>query len=1142
MSNRLVFIGLLVLVSIQSHAQMSNERCKWITDFNRPISLDSLSVVAGSIVADKSIDISHNISLGEVTLISIDQIDSALVCYKVYPLAFHQSYFNRDLSVYDSNAYFKDPVKESSFLKQDELFHTEGLYKSGSLSRGISFGNNQDVFVNSALNLNLDGQLAENLFIRASITDQNVPYQPEGNTQQLQDFDNVSIELYNDRFSLTGGDVVFKNNPSNFLRYYKNVQGGLARLNYDVGNSTADSYAGFSVAKGRFASIQIQAVEGLSGPYRIPGPNAERFLLILANSERVFLDGKLLQRGFDNDYIIDYNSAELTFTNSVLITQFSRIRVDYEYSDQNYSRAITTGGHSQTIGQLKFSVDAYSEKDNENRPLLFDLTDDDKLFLSSIGDDLDLAQISTADSVGFTNETVLYKKVIFSDPTIGDIELFEYSTNPDSAFYRVSFTDVGIGNGDYVQANSTANGRVFEWVAPINGVSQGRYAPTSLLPAPNKKQMITFAAEYQLNKYERVYSELALSEQDLNLYSDIDDEDNAAFAIKSGIISENRTLSFLPQYSLNSYVDFEFDQENFTPIDRFRYIEFDRDWNYDPSTDDRRFEDNITNAGIELRKDANNLFKYDVTHRDRGPQVNGFQHNFRGNVRWNNIQLKSSYFQMNNDQQIQRAEWQRYKADVSYRAGSVVPGYIYHVDHNTITTAQTDSIRFSAMYFDEHTFYLQSGDSSSFTYDLRHSIREDKTPQNGEINDFTTSNTTRLTMAKEFENNSIQAVFNYRELDNQLLDETEETIAGRLDWSGRWLDNHIRSEMTYAIANSQELKREFVFINVPAGQGTHTWRDLNEDGVQDLGEFFEAINPDERNYAKIFTPSNEFVQAFQNLFTFRINVDAPRSWQSANGIKKILSKFSNNTSWSADTKTTDKDLDVRLLAFAKDIEEASLLTERNALRSTLFFNRTNPIYGLDFTYANNENKQLLNNGFEFRRIEEYLSNIRLNLSKQYSLTLRSGRSTKEVNSDFLEDRNYLLSIYRFNPQVAWQPSDNVRFSVQYGLTDKKNTLASENAEEATLSEVIGEVRLNKAIKSNFSARVRWVDIGFNGEESSPVGYDMLEALRPGTNITWTVNWQQKITKGLQLNLTYNGRKSEDNNPVHIGRVQVSALF
>ena len=73
----------------------------------------------------------------------------------------------------------------------------------------------------------MSGQLSDNLNIEAVITDQNVPFQPEGNTQQIRDFDNVLIRLHTERYSISAGDLV-STNPfaeTYFLKYYKNIQG-----------------------------------------------------------------------------------------------------------------------------------------------------------------------------------------------------------------------------------------------------------------------------------------------------------------------------------------------------------------------------------------------------------------------------------------------------------------------------------------------------------------------------------------------------------------------------------------------------------------------------------------------------------------------------------------------------------------------------------------------------------------------------------------------------------------------------------------------------------------------------------------------------------------------------------------------------
>ncbi len=394
-------------------AQLRAQDCKWIpTDVN-PQTLDSLTVIPSTITFpnNKEVLFDFDLKTNSIQFPNIT-LDSIYICYRTLPFDLHTPKANRTLVIYDSTALFKDALQYQESLvipKREEVFKTSNIARTGSISRRVSFGNRQDVFVNSTLNFQMEGQLSDDVNIRAVITDQNVPFQPEGNTQQLQDFDNVFIELYNENWSLKAGDVVLKHTESNFLRYYKNVQGGQFKTKYKMSNGfQAETSAAGSVARGRFASVAVDPLEGVQGPYRVRGPSNERFVIILAGSEKVFIDGKQLTRGYDQDYVIDYNLAEITFTNRVVITQFTRIRADYEFVDQNYSRFIFQAAHQQSNEMFSFGLHYYSEKDNKSRPLAFDLSQEEKRILANAGDDLSNAFTSRVDSVAFNADKVLY--------------------------------------------------------------------------------------------------------------------------------------------------------------------------------------------------------------------------------------------------------------------------------------------------------------------------------------------------------------------------------------------------------------------------------------------------------------------------------------------------------------------------------------------------------------------------------------------------------------------------------------------------------------------------------------------------------------------------------------------------------------
>jgi hypothetical protein len=195
-------------------AQEAQEKCVWIKVTTKPFVLDSLTALPESIRIKQPIviDIPFDFYLAtnEITFQS-NQTDSVQVCFNTLAYDLHSIQARKTLDIYDSAARFKDAVlyeQDINVVRREELFKTENITKTGSITRGVSFSNRQDVFVNSSLNLQMEGQLTENVKLKAVISDTNIPFQPEGNTQNVQDFDNIYIQLYNDKWSLLAGDVL----------------------------------------------------------------------------------------------------------------------------------------------------------------------------------------------------------------------------------------------------------------------------------------------------------------------------------------------------------------------------------------------------------------------------------------------------------------------------------------------------------------------------------------------------------------------------------------------------------------------------------------------------------------------------------------------------------------------------------------------------------------------------------------------------------------------------------------------------------------------------------------------------------------------------------------------------------------------
>jgi hypothetical protein len=1136
----------LLLTSVLSgvQAQQQNDRCRWLSVFNEPVRLDTLTVVPASVTSPDSVPISvtYENESGSVIITPAVPADSILVCYKVFPYDLYREVRHK-IPGQEDTADVKMPQKTSVISYDDhkeELFATEKIYKSGAISRGISFGNRQDIFVNSVLNLQMEGELSENLNIRASITDQNIPYQPEGNTLLVQDFDNVFFEIYNRSFSVKAGDIILNNRKSEFLRFQRNVQGAAINTSYKLfGESIANTSMAYSVSKGRFSSYLIEVIDGVMGPYRIYGPNHEAFIIIIANSERVFLDGRLLERGYDHDYVIDYNTAEITFTSRVLITKFSRLNIDFEYTNQSYSKSVLNLSHSQKFSKHEISVQYYQEKDNPNQPLSFQLTEEDKYTMMSIDPEISgEAVIPSWDSTGFQDNRVIYKKI---DTTLLDgryMEIFQASNHPDSAWYTVIFSEVGWEKGDYIRKNTTANGHVFEWA----GKGNGNYLPIRIVPLPGSQQMVSVRSDISTGNHGLIFNELAFSSVNGNLFNKSLDNRNG-FALKSGMVVKDKPVSFMPGYSFSGRLDAEYDHQDFEAIDRFRDVEYDRDWSYDPLKDSTNSSDRIFNLSASLKKDPFNHLDVFVSRRVKPGMVNGWQGNAAAGFDSRLVNLTADVFMMKNENITYTSRWLRYNVKGYLKTRYLFPGYQYSVDHNLISPVLSDSIVSTAMNFDEHEFFINSNDSLKTKFSFTYSIRKDRIPRYGELKDYNLSRTSRLRVGTsrgkigKFDFSMIYRQLSYL---GDSINADENALLGRTDWTLELFKGHIKSETAYAIGNSRELQREYVYIPVPTGEGTHTWRDNNSDGIQDLSEFFLAINPDERNFIKLFIPGGNYVLAYDNQVNHRLTADMPRTWRNEQGLKGLMGKLSISSFMNIQQKINQADFWDNLLF---NMDPDRLISYRKNMRNTVHFNRASPKFGIDLVHHTMNNRQLISNGFEARGNQQFRINSRINFKGQYNLRVNMIHSATLSNSDFLEGRNYEIMGKELSTTFEWQPSNFWRFSGDFAFAENAEvTTAEAQPVSSRINESAFSMKYSRAASKTLDFTFRYIHIDFMGEENTAVGYEVLKGLKPGNNLSWSFIWQQKLIEGLQMSLNYEGRKSGDLDVIHIGRMQIMALF
>jgi hypothetical protein len=173
--------------------------------------------------------------------------DSVDVAYLRYPLFMTKTYQQMDESIILSDQGLQQLYKIQRPPERKNFTPFDGLTTSGSISRAVTIGNNQNSVLNSELDLQISGKLSDKVTLRASIQDANIPLQETGYSQQLDEFDQVFIELMSENWNIRAGDIDLVNNKSYFANFTKRVQGLLVNANLNGPFSFQNSLNSFEV-------------------------------------------------------------------------------------------------------------------------------------------------------------------------------------------------------------------------------------------------------------------------------------------------------------------------------------------------------------------------------------------------------------------------------------------------------------------------------------------------------------------------------------------------------------------------------------------------------------------------------------------------------------------------------------------------------------------------------------------------------------------------------------------------------------------------------------------------------------------------------------------------------------------------------
>lgn len=423
----------------------------------------------------------------------LPQNDTVKVLFSILPISIKSGYLlMRPVAITQIDTFENEvQVKPKRWSDQLEIIGSKGFV--------VNIGNRGEPSLSQSLDLNISGKLAQSVNVSGSISDRNFATSSSGGTRALDELDRVFLSLEAGGFRGDFGDIELGGIENSLLDFRRKLTGLNVSGNMD--NFYGSSAVAFS--PGKQVELFFYGVDGKQGPYLLQNPELAVIgdvpigSVFLPGTEEVYLDGKKLKRGNENDYNIDYYEGYIEFTPKNIISSRSRITIKIQYAPEGYRRSFY---YANAFWEKEYSIGLQyiGDSDDRSSPRSFDMGDEQRSAISQAGANSDSAYISGIKYIGpeggdyiLETDSLGYSFYVYVGDSIGE--------------YEVTFNRTPEGRGDYQYAGA---GRYI-----YVGAGNGSYLPVIYYPLPesrnfgslifNKSGDFHFGGELAVSRYDR---------------------------------------------------------------------------------------------------------------------------------------------------------------------------------------------------------------------------------------------------------------------------------------------------------------------------------------------------------------------------------------------------------------------------------------------------------------------------------------------------------------------------------------------------------------------------------------------------------------------------------------------------------------
>ena len=1034
-----------------------------------------------------------------------------------------------------------------------------GLQRSGSIIRGLTVGSNRDLTLNSGFRLQMSGKIAAGLELAAALTDENVPIQPEGTTQTLRELDKVFIQLRNPSFSTTLGDFVYEvtdRDGGEFAKFSRKLQGasGTAGFKNVLGNgSSLDlSIAGAST-RGKYTTNQIQGIEGNQGPYRLTGEEPGRRPIVIAGTERVYVNGLRMIRGETNDYTIDYSTGEIVFSPRRLVTNATRITVDFQYSDRQFVRNLA--GASARFGALNnalsFSTSVTQEADDDQSPIETALNDTLRSVIASSGADRFLASLPGARFAGWDTVTQSPRgQYILRDTLLAGRRrpLLVYAPGDPEALYTCVFTFV-----DRMPADSLGYQKISTGGFLVAGLGRGEYLPIELLPVPQLRRMANGRVEYRPNPDFTLSAEYALSEHNLNRLAPGSSTTKSGGAYK--ILAEFRPKGFVVGGvnfgDLEVRITDRFVDGRFSSTDRYNDVEFARAWNIESEDGS---DESLREAIVTLQPHRHLRVGASLGRLERTGSLSSTKWTFDGlfsDSSRTRISLASDLVRSENIYQATSTNWVRERGGASYQLWHLQPSMRFEAEDRRQRLTSGDSLSRGSFRFLEVAPGLTVLKTEPFAIAGEVQFRTEDSAMHGTLRRAFRA----VTQLYEFRlqdwnsfSSSASLSLRKTELSHDFAQSgnvSTNTILVRSQSRYAPLRRMIDFDALYEFARERSTPMKRVFVRVPKGTGNFIYRgDTNQNGLPDESEFEQTRF--EGDYVSVFLADEQLIPVSDVKVGIRFRV-TPNRWlsQPRSPVEKILAALSSETVVRIEERGTDPDPEnLSLLRLSRFLNDSTTISGTQLLTQDVHVFDSDPSLSMRFRFS------------EKRGFVRFVGNAERGYVRERSVRIRAqllreiGNQTDIVNkadrlfTSEISPRRRDLESNELRTEFSYRPLSEWEVAFGTALSQVSNLRSGIKA-EANLNDQFIRLTYSLPVGGQLRGEVlreeAQVATG-SGTSSGEYPFEFTNGRVIGKTYQWRLAFDYRISQYIQLSVGYDGRLEGERPAVHTGRAEAKAFF